>query len=280
MTPKRLTFRSKKLAIKSCNRYLKPGDLAQLRYNLSASRHCTNIGKRRVALETRKKKNVWKKRILLNAVERSNVQPIHHVGCQSGLRSSPSVVNFRSPTGPLYEFKQVKLHESPSTPCVNSECYSRLESLPIELLVKILCHLHHDQLRAVFHVSSRIRTAVMIAKQTHFNYTTPDRSRVEMLRITTPLPTQHWPFTRGEGKAIKFSSPHTPKAPKHGRRPPRLKLLDMKQVAAVLFQDSTLPSNCLMLPRLPNDVFKPLASNRALFYEDELCKAVAKNKLR
>lgn len=26
--------------------------------------------------------------------------------------------------------------------------------------VKILCHLHHDQLRAVFHVSQRIRMAV------------------------------------------------------------------------------------------------------------------------
>lgn len=26
--------------------------------------------------------------------------------------------------------------------------------------VKILCHLHHDQLRAVFHVSQRIRKAV------------------------------------------------------------------------------------------------------------------------
>lgn len=28
--------------------------------------------------------------------------------------------------------------------------------------VKVLCHLHHDQLRAVFHVSQRIRKAVSL----------------------------------------------------------------------------------------------------------------------
>lgn len=32
----------------------------------------------------------------------------------------------------------------------------------ISLQVKIVCHLHHDELKAVFHVSQRIRAAVSV----------------------------------------------------------------------------------------------------------------------
>lgn len=77
-------------------------------------------------------------------------------------------------------------------------------------------------------------------------------------------------------------SPHTPKAPKHGPRPPsRLKLTEIKQVAAVLFKESKFESKF----SVPSVIQKPpicksLASNRVLFYEDELCQAVAQNKLR
>jgi len=66
---------------------------------------------------------------------------------------------------------------TPKTPRLDDPLSeSKLESLPMELIVKILCLLHHDQLRAVFHVSWRIRKAVMMARQFYFNYTTPDRS--------------------------------------------------------------------------------------------------------
>ncbi|KAF6139527.1 hypothetical protein GIB67_015484 [Kingdonia uniflora] len=34
-------------------------------------------------------------------------------------------------------------------------------------------------------------------RQFHFNYITPDRTRHEMLRTKTPLPSEHWPFIRG-----------------------------------------------------------------------------------
>lgn len=37
---------------------------------------------------------------------------------------------------------------------------------------------------------------VELARQYHFNYTTPDRSRQELLLNRTPLPTEHWPFLR------------------------------------------------------------------------------------
>ncbi|KAF5810240.1 hypothetical protein HanRHA438_Chr04g0176821 [Helianthus annuus] len=78
---------------------------------------------------------------------------------------------------------------------------------------------------------------VVIAHQFYFNYTTPDRSRQEISCTATPQPTEQWPF--GEGKSKDFKLPITPKAPRHGPRPPsRIKLTEMRQIAPVLFQES------------------------------------------
>uniref|UniRef100_A0A2P2J8D7 Uncharacterized protein n=1 Tax=Rhizophora mucronata TaxID=61149 RepID=A0A2P2J8D7_RHIMU len=103
-----------------------------------------------------------------------------------------------------------------------------------------------------------------------------------MLRIMTPRPSEHWPFvSKADGKGAFMASPHTPKAPKHGPRPPsRIRITDVKQIAAVLFQDSAFPSRCMVPSALSKPLCKSLASNRVLFYEDELCQAVAQNKLR
>nr|GFA36311.1 hypothetical protein [Tanacetum cinerariifolium] len=148
--------------------------------------------------------------------------------------------------------------------------------------VKIVCHLHHDQLRAVFHVCERVRKAVVIARQFHFNYTTPNKYRQELLCTSTPLATEHWPFMSKEGRGKKFIQPSTPKAPKHGPRPPsRLKVTDMRQVAAVLFQESAFPSRYIVPSLLNKPICKSFASNRVLIYDEELelCQAVAQNKL-
>lgn len=198
---------------------------------------------------------------------------------------SPERFGFSQVVSPVDMINRNYELRTPKTPCAEEyECESRLESLPIDLLVKILCHLHHDQLRAVFHVCQRIRKAAVIARQFYFNYTTPDRSRQEMLRATTPVPTEHWPFlSKKEGKGIWIPSPHTPKAPRHGPRPPnRIKCTEMRQIAAVLFQESTFPSRYMVPSVLPKPLCKSLVSNRSrvLFYEDELCQAVAQNKLR
>ncbi|XP_057958760.1 F-box protein At4g35930-like [Malania oleifera] len=135
-----------------------------------------------------------------------------------------------------------------------------------------LCKSRGKALRVVLHISERIRKAVLLARQLHFNYTTPDRSRQEMLSTMTPLPTEHWPIiSKRDGKSICIPSPHTPKATKHGPRPPRTKLAEMRQITAVLFPESALPSRC-MVPSV-------LASSQVLFYEDELCQGVAQNKL-
>ncbi|KAL0379112.1 UNVERIFIED_CONTAM: F-box protein [Sesamum radiatum] len=213
------TGRQKRQSRNAKNKYLKPGALAQLRNSkASASKLCTDLGKKRVAV--------------LNAK-------------QSGVIGSPDV------------FSQNNLQSTPKTPRAEEwESESRLESLPFDLLV-------------------------IIARQFHFNYTTPDRTRQEMLNTMTPLPTDHWPFmSKGGGKGMWITSPHAPKAPKHGPRPPsRLKFTEMRQIAAVLFQESSF-SKCLVPSVLQKPICKSLASNRVLFYEDELCQAVAQNKLR
>ncbi|XP_008807143.1 F-box protein At4g35930-like isoform X1 [Phoenix dactylifera] len=266
MRRKPMAFKQKKRVKNACNKYLKPGALAQLRDGRTTARSCTDIGKKRIVFNSEKAKLV-----LLHKEEvtvHSNT-PV----------ASPIRINFQTMVDGN---KQQKLPVTPKTPeGVDCDNQSRLESLSIDLLVKILCHLHHDQLKAVFHVSQRVRAAVLLARQLHFNYTTPDRSRQEMLSTKTPLPTEHWPFvSKGDGNAIQGSSPHTPKAPRHGPRPFRLRMMDMKQIAAVLFQESVLPSTRMVPPGLPRPAFKPVASSRVLFCEDELCQAVAQNKLR
>ncbi|CAN1184753.1 F-box protein At4g35930 [Linum perenne] len=250
----------------STGRYLKPGTLAQLRYGkTSAAKSCTDLGKKRVAVNETEKTG-----------DDNDTLPIENK--VTALEISPLMM---SPVGLI---KQNSIARTPKTPrAEDCEYESRLESLPMDLLVKVLCHLHHDQLKPVFHVSRRIRKAVVIARQFHFNYTTPDRSRQEMLRTMTPLTTEHWPFVgKGDGKGALLRSPHTPKAPRHGPRPPsRLKITEMKQIAAVLFQDAaTFPPRCVVPSALSKPMCKSLASNRVLFYEDELCQAVAQNKLR
>ncbi|XP_059592449.1 F-box protein At4g35930 [Vitis vinifera] len=260
------TPKQKRRQRNSSNKYLRPGALAQLRYSKAATKSCTDLVKKQVAVLDSKKAD---SDIALGGEAIDESLPI----------ASPEKFGFSPVIGQL---KQSSLMGTPRTPRVDEcESESKLESLPMDLLVKILCHLHHDQLRAVFHVSQRIRKAVLLARQFHFNYTTPDRSRQEMLRTMTPLPTEHWPFvSKGDGKGVFLASPHTPKAPRHGPRPPsRLKVTEMRQIAAVLFQESALPSRCMVPSILPKPLCKSLASNRVLFYEDELCQAVAQNKL-
>lgn len=98
----------------SSNKYLKPGTLAQLRYNkASAARSCTDLGRKRVAvLEAKKSESDL-------AVEDNKAID------RSPLMLSP--VNF---------VKQNNFLGTPKTPRVEDcEFESRLESLPMDLLV-------------------------------------------------------------------------------------------------------------------------------------------------
>lgn len=265
--------------------YVKPGALAQLRYSSRASsaKLCTDLGKKRVVMLDSSPSS---SKTNSSSSSGDLALPTDFV-VQTPPTRSPERVNL----SPIVGFGPVdlvvnRLNRGPRTPKTprweHLGSDSRLESLPMDILVKLLCHLHHDQLRPVFHVSQKIRKAVLMARQFHFNYTTPDRVRQEMLRTKTPLPTEHWPFvSKGEGKDVFRSSPHTPKAPRHGPRPPsRYKDAEVRQIAAVLFQESALTSKFIVPPSLSKSVCKSLASTRALFCEDELCHAVAQNKLR
>ncbi|KAJ6997023.1 hypothetical protein D5086_010547 [Populus alba] len=276
------TPKQKRRLRSSSSRYLKPGALAQLQYSkVSAAKSCTDLGKKRVAVFGNKKVGDDDELVVEDRAMDKSPLLLSPVGlCK---QHHPTIDKSPLMLSPVDLFKQNHLARTPKTPRIEDcDTESRLESLPMELLVKILCHLHHDQLRAVFHVSQRVRKAVLLARQFHFNYTTPDRSRQEMLLTMTPRPTEHWPFmSKGSGKGIFMSTPHTPKAPRHGPRPPsRIKITEMKSIAAVLFQDSTLSSRCMVPSTLPKPLCKSVASNRVLFYEEELCQAVAQNKLR
>ncbi|XP_049384029.1 F-box protein At4g35930-like [Solanum stenotomum] len=265
------SLKQKRRSKSTKSKYLRPGALAQLRNTkVSAAKCCADLWKRRVVVTDTDDAN--KEVLFLNDVNDEN--PIFLSPVRSHLGEVASHMDLA---------KQNYLLMTPKTPgAVEGMLESRLESLPLDLLVNILCHLQHDQLKAVFHVSQKTRKAVTLARQFHFNYTTPDRRRQDMLGTMTPLPTDHCPFARkGDGKGAWVHSPVTPQAPKHGPKPPsRLKFIEMEQIAAVLFQETAFPSRHLVPSVIPKPLCKPLGSNRVLFYEDELCQAVSQNKLR
>ena len=98
----------------SSNKYLKPGTLAQLRYNkASAARSCTDLGRKRVAVLEAKKS-------------------------ESDLALEDNKSIDRSPLmlSPVNLVKQNYFLGTPKTPRVEDcESESRLESLPMDLLV-------------------------------------------------------------------------------------------------------------------------------------------------
>ncbi|KAL5995673.1 hypothetical protein ACLOJK_025741 [Asimina triloba] len=229
-----MAFKTKKRLRSSRKKYLKPGALAQLRYSKATLRSFTDVEKKSI--------------LVLDSGNQENVLQQDKGGNFISPLLSPKRTGFPPMVGSHDGIKLLKLPGTPSTPRTigyDHDSDSRLESLPMDLLVNIICHLHHDQLKAVFHVSQRIRKAVLIARQCHFNYTTPDRSRQELLKLKTPLPTERWPFiSKGDGKGSWNSIPHTPKAPKHGPRPlSRLNLMNTRHIAASLFEESTVPSS-------------------------------------
>lgn len=139
-----MTFKQKKGSKNGRNKYLKPGALAQLRDNRTVTRSCKVIGKKRVTSDSEKKLDLLKAEAAV-------------------LSTIPAV----SPTATRMDFlftagagEGSKKLGTPKMPqAVHCDSQLRLEPLPLELLVKILCHLHHDQLRESVHVSQQIRTA-------------------------------------------------------------------------------------------------------------------------
>lgn len=53
---------------------------------------------------------------------------------------------------------------------------SVLESLHQDILIRVLCHVDHDDLARLKRVSKTIRNAVLEAKKSHFDYSTPRKT--------------------------------------------------------------------------------------------------------
>ncbi|XP_073127591.1 F-box protein At1g61340-like [Henckelia pumila] len=97
---------------------------------------------------------------------------------------------------------------------------SALENLPQEILIRILCGVEHDDLKRLFFVSNAIREATLIAKHSHFAYTTP-RKTVGFRNTET---------------CGDFDEVEAPNAPKQTRIPRfRLSKKNLEEVSVALF---------------------------------------------
>ncbi|OMO65107.1 hypothetical protein COLO4_31585 [Corchorus olitorius] len=54
---------------------------------------------------------------------------------------------------------------------------SALESLPQDILIRIICGVDHEDLKQLFNVSKSVREATVIAKKLHFAYSTPTKTK-------------------------------------------------------------------------------------------------------
>ncbi|KAJ7560326.1 hypothetical protein O6H91_04G124500 [Diphasiastrum complanatum] len=259
--------RSRK-AFYKMRKFMKPGALAQMRDIRKVARApCTTIGRKRIIGAD-------------NEVESDKGSPdSRDLLALSPLMTPESSVQEFGPACP-----QRKKLLAPRTPMTHlttaaaldceagqAEVNSVLETIPLDILVRIMCYLHHDQLKPVFHVCKRFRQAVVMARQIHFNYKTPSRERQESLSLITPKPDQQWPFLSLVGQ------PAPPNAPRHSSKPPqaRIPLVEMRRITATLFRGSASQ----IPPRPPRMAIRSLTSHRVLFNEEELCQAVAQNSL-
>jgi len=122
MSPESMDFKQKKRLKSAKNKYLKPGALAQLRYSRTTSRSCTDIGK---------------KRVLVLDAEEDKVDLFHKeevVVHGKTPATSPSRIIQAAPEVED-ETKQQMLPTTPKTPEAGTGSQSRLESLPMDLLV-------------------------------------------------------------------------------------------------------------------------------------------------
>ncbi|CAN1149704.1 F-box protein At1g61340 [Linum perenne] len=74
------------------------------------------------------------------------------------------------------------METGPSTPLKrhcsgNNMAVAELESLPQELLVKVICGVNHEDLKQLVLVSKPVSEATSIARELHFAYSTPRKVR-------------------------------------------------------------------------------------------------------
>ncbi|CAN7016963.1 hypothetical protein IGI04_040104 [Brassica rapa subsp. trilocularis] len=81
-----------------------------------------------------------------------------------------------------------------------------LEDLPLDILLRIICGVEHEDLKQLFHVSKAVREATLIAKQSHFAYSTPRKTSVfERSRFGLDKPSG-----LGDGDDYEIEAPAAP----------------------------------------------------------------------
>lgn len=92
---------------------------------------------------------------------------------------------------------------------------SPLESLPQDILIRILCGVNHEDLDQLNHVSETIKEATLIAKESHFAFSTPRKTPAFRNTITPD-------------ESIEIETPEAPKISRTFRSP-----LSRKSLASI-----------------------------------------------
>ncbi|XP_009606394.1 F-box protein SKIP27 [Nicotiana tabacum] len=100
---------------------------------------------------------------------------------------------------------------------------SGLESLPKDILIRIVCGVDHDDLKSLFHVSTAIREVTLIAKKMHFEFSTPRKT----------LPFRNAFDMEDSGNSDEVEPPNAPKLPKIARS--RLSRKKLAEISVALF---------------------------------------------
>ncbi|XP_010439469.1 PREDICTED: F-box protein SKIP27 [Camelina sativa] len=95
----------------------------------------------------------------------------------SSVRQSLSRSAVEIPVVPESPPVQSSLKRQRSRRTIASSEKSRLESLPQDLFIRVICGVDHDDLKSLKLVSKSIREASLVAKSLHFAYTTPRKTR-------------------------------------------------------------------------------------------------------
>ncbi|KMT04495.1 hypothetical protein BVRB_8g181610 [Beta vulgaris subsp. vulgaris] len=104
---------------------------------------------------------------------------------------------------------------------------SLLEALPQEILIKVICGVNHEDLNQLFSVSKTVRDAAIIAKKSHFAFSTP--SKTKAFRNSIDL----------LNNPMDIEDIEAPNAPKQARKlnRPRICKKKLNHISVALFSD-------------------------------------------
>ncbi|XP_047340530.1 F-box protein SKIP27-like isoform X2 [Impatiens glandulifera] len=103
---------------------------------------------------------------------------------------------------------------------------SRLEDLPDEILIKVLCGVDHSDLKQLFQVSKLIRETTLIAKKQYFEYNTPKK-----------IPARNSIVLNDSGEIENGEILNAPRKMRNHRRR-RMSEKDMREISVALFSSS------------------------------------------